>query len=64
MSDEKQFYTTKEVADMLGVHVRTVQYWLKNGKFPNAVKAFEGLRAPYLIPYGDFLQLKEEMGKK
>lgn len=63
MVKDKQFYTTKEAAEILGVPLRTVQYWLKHGRFPNAFKAFEGTRAPYLITHGDILQLKEELKK-
>ena len=28
----KQFYTTKEISEMLGVHTRTVQRWIIAGK--------------------------------
>lgn len=26
------FYTAKEVADMIGVHIQTVRLWIKQGK--------------------------------
>jgi hypothetical protein len=49
----KQYLTTNQVAQKYNVEVRTVSRWIRAGLFPNAVKAYEGLRAPYLIPLAD-----------
>lgn len=62
--NKEKVYTVRQVASMLGVNARTVQRWIKANRFPNAYKAFEGETAPYLIPEGDFLQLKEQLEKK
>jgi excisionase family DNA binding protein len=49
----KQYLTTSQVAKQYNVDLRTVSRWIRSGLFPNAVKAHEGLRAPYLIPLAD-----------
>lgn len=46
------FLPVAAVAKLLGRDVRTVHRWIEHGKLP-AVKAHEGLRAPYLIARAD-----------
>jgi len=52
--------TTKEVADRLGVTPRTVQVWIRQGRFPNAYKLNpDGRTSPYRIPEGDVASFEE-----
>lgn len=32
MKDSRKIFTTKELADYLGVHVKTIRTWVKAGK--------------------------------
>jgi hypothetical protein len=50
--------TVAQTAQHFGVHVRTIARWIEEGRFPNAFQAFEGLRAPYLIPLSDIEALE------
>jgi predicted site-specific integrase-resolvase len=61
---KQHFLTSSQVAEQFGVDTRTVSRWIARGKFPNAEKAHEGLRAPYLIPISDVQALKESQESK
>lgn len=53
--------TVAEIAEILEVTPRQVQYYAKGGAFPNARRVGRGKRAPYLIPWRDvqaFLEKK------
>ncbi len=43
-----------DVAEQLGVTVRTVQRWVRDGHFPGAFKVGPGKTSPYVIPVEDF----------
>lgn len=52
----KRSYTFKEIADLLGVHVRTVQSWHLDGLSP-----LEGSNNPYLVMGGEIkMYLKQK----
>jgi excisionase family DNA binding protein len=36
--DTKEAYTTHQAAEILGISYRTIQEWIKHGKFPHAYK--------------------------
>lgn len=57
---KQQYLTSSQVAEEFGVDTRTVARWIKRGLLPNAEKAYEGLRAPYLIPVADVEALRKE----
>lgn len=44
------YYTVKQIAEMLGYTRRGVQKMIKRGVFPGAVKLPGGRSAAYLIP--------------
>jgi excisionase family DNA binding protein len=48
-----RFLSSGEVALRLGVSPRTIQRWIKGGKFPNSYRLGASTRAPYLIPQRD-----------
>ena len=50
MTDKQQFYTLRDVADILGVQVRTVRAWLREGKI-KAIK-YEGCRM-WFVPQSE-----------
>ena len=56
----EELKSVQEVAEIFGVTTRTVTNWIKDGVFPNAFKAYTGLRAPYLIPVSDIEAEKEK----
>lgn len=45
---KSDFVTVADTAQRLGCHVRTVHRLIKRGEL-DAVQAFAGLRAPYLV---------------
>ena len=57
MNDYK---TVKQVSEMLGVNVRTIRYWIEEGRLPNAVKIDDRRTSPYLIPVSDLEAFLEE----
>jgi len=52
---EKVFYTTDDIADMLGFHAETVREWMREGIIP-AIK----IRGRYRIRREDFERFLEE----
>ena len=38
MSMEEKFYTTGQVAKLLGVHKNTILYWLRTGKVKEPIR--------------------------
>jgi excisionase family DNA binding protein len=51
---------TSDVAERLGVDVRTVQRWIAAGRFPGAYRVDpQGSRSPYLIPENDVVAFEE-----
>ncbi len=55
-----KLYTTKQVAERLGVTPRAIQDWIKQNKFPNAYKLDpDGITSPYRIPEKDVLAFEE-----
>ena len=61
---KQQYVTTAQVAEEFGVDMRTVSRWVREGRLPNAFKAYEGLRAPYLIPVSDVEAIRKEEASK
>lgn len=55
----KRSYSFKELADLLGVHVRTVQAWHKNG-----MPIIEGSQYPYLVLGSDAKDFLKELQSK
>ena len=52
--------TTRKVADRLGVTPRSVQKWIRQGKFPGAYKLDpDGATSPYRIPENDVVSFEE-----
>lgn len=59
---EKAFYRVDEVAEMFDVTTRTIQLWLRAGRFPNAKRLNPDLeRSPWLIPAADIEAVKKEL---
>jgi excisionase family DNA binding protein len=51
--------TVKHAAELLGVSVRTIQDWIKQGHFPHAYKLNpQKSNSPYRIPSTDVEQFK------
>jgi excisionase family DNA binding protein len=46
MSDSAQMLTTNEVADILGVHQKTVHMWLRSGKLHGIKISYRAWRIP------------------
>ncbi|WP_321504743.1 helix-turn-helix domain-containing protein [uncultured Methanoregula sp.] len=46
MSDNAQMLTSKEVADRLGVHQKTVHLWLRSGKLQGIKISYRAWRIP------------------
>ena len=44
MSDSPTTYTTKQAADIVGVHKNTVLNWIRSGKIPDAQRDWKGYR--------------------
>lgn len=57
--DEKSFYTTQEIADMVGVSKSTILNWIKDGKIPMPGRNLQGWR---LFSEGDLRRIRELMG--
>jgi excisionase family DNA binding protein len=63
---QNNLLTANEVAAILGVKPRTIQYWVKRGYFPGAYKVGLGATSPYRIPQSDveaFIEKRERQGK-
>jgi len=54
-----KFYSTSHAAKIFNVEDRTIRRWIKEGKFPNAIKTGEGT-APWLIPAEDVAELQKK----
>lgn len=55
----KNFYSTAELASILGKSAATVRLWCRDGKFENCIKTSRGKRSRYSIPHTsleDFLE--------
>lgn len=50
MTEKQKFYTLRDVADMLGIQVRTVREWLRKGKL-KAIK-YENCRM-WFVPQSE-----------
>ncbi|HNX17785.1 MAG TPA: helix-turn-helix domain-containing protein [Methanoregula sp.] len=46
MTTDPQFLTPKEVADILGVHQKTVHHWLRTGKLTGTKISYRAWRIP------------------
>ena len=57
--DPETLLTTSEVAEHVGVDRRTVQRWVKDGRFPNA----KTVRSGSIIPWGDVVAYIESKDK-
>ena len=56
-----KLYSTKEVANRLGVTSRAIQDWIQQNKFPNAYKLNpDGRTSPYRIPEKDVVAFEEK----
>lgn len=63
--NQVEHLSTFEAAEELGVSYRTLQLWVKQGKFPNAYKLDpDALNSPYRIPRSDIeaIQKKRKTG--
>lgn len=59
MPNLSSMVTASEAADILGRDVSTVNKMIRSGRL-SAIKAFDGLRAPYLIERRDVERLLAE----
>ena len=52
MTEAKQWYTTEQAANILGVHIETVRRLLRAGKIPGARKVGRAWRIPsdWILP--------------
>ena len=41
---EEETFTTKQAADMIGVHKNTILNWIRDGKIPDARRDWKGYR--------------------
>ena len=59
--DTKEAYSTHETAEILGISFRTVQEWIKHGKFPHAYKLdpTSMSRSHLRIPIEDIKRIQE-----
>jgi excisionase family DNA binding protein len=48
MTTDTQFLTPKEVAEILGVHQKTVHNWLRTGKLSGTKISYRAWRIPHL----------------
>jgi excisionase family DNA binding protein len=48
MTTDTQFLTPKEVAEILGVHQKTVHNWLRTGKITGTKISYRAWRIPHL----------------
>ena len=65
--EKQQELTAKQVAELLGVTKRAVQFMIKRGVFPNAYQLPGGTRTAFLIPASDldaYLAAREQDKKK
>jgi excisionase family DNA binding protein len=46
MTTDTQFLSTKEVAEILGVHQKTVHHWLRNGRLAGTKISYRAWRIP------------------
>ena len=63
---DQEFYTTRQVADLLGVDTSTVTIWVKRGWLPGAYKVGLGRNSHLRIPkqsVEDFIAKREASGK-
>ena len=44
MEDERKTFSTKEVADIVGVHKNTILNWIRDGKIPDARRDWKSYR--------------------
>ena len=57
---DKKTYSVSEAAERLGVIPRTVQVWIRKGRFPHAYKLDPfGKRSSYRIPVEDIEAFEE-----
>jgi excisionase family DNA binding protein len=47
MTTDTQFLTPKEVAEILGVHQKTVHHWLRTGKLAGTKISYRAWRIPH-----------------
>jgi hypothetical protein len=50
---QNKMYTVQEVAEYVKRPASTVRWWIKQGRFPNAVKRVEQMNTFWLIPARD-----------
>jgi len=53
--ENKAYYTTEEIANMLSIHVATVRRWIRDGKLPAIL-----LGKSYRVTREDLVQFLEE----
>lgn len=51
-------YTTTDIAEMMNVHITTVQKWIQRGEL-RAVKGGSGHRAPWVVRSADLNRFKK-----
>jgi excisionase family DNA binding protein len=64
MNQKETYITVKETARQLGVTTRTVQNWLKAGRFTTAYRIAEGRTMPWLISLEEVQQIAESRKTK
>jgi hypothetical protein len=52
-NQNEKMYTVSEVAEHVQRPASTVRWWIKQGRFPNAVKRVEQMNTFWLIPARD-----------
>jgi len=63
MTQTSDFVTTEEAAEQLGVTMRHIQRWCKDGTL-KALKVSAKRSAPYIIPLKEFNRFKLQQNKK
>ena len=60
-----EFLSTAQAAEMFKVDIRTIQQWIKNGRFPNAQRINpKAKRSPHIIPMNDIEAEQERQKNK
>ena len=59
-----EYMTVRQAAQLLGVTTRTVQQWIKDGRFSGAYQILEGRTMPWLIPVAEVQAVHQQRQDK